>query len=112
VPRGGLLVVRSAGRQIFLFSTGTGTGGTVDWSATVSDDPGNAISVSPSSGTLTRNSPIATVTLTADQFVPCESASYPTLTINPGGTQFYVCTGWVKPPPNHGITIRRITIRL
>jgi RNA polymerase sigma factor (sigma-70 family) len=104
VPRGGLLVVKSAGRQIFLF----GAGGTVDWSATVANDPGGAISVSPSSGTLTRNGPIATVTVAAGQFVPCDSASYPTLTINPGGIRFFVCTGWVKPfVAHHGHRHRR-----
>jgi hypothetical protein len=99
VPRGGLLVVRSGGRQISLFATG----GAVDWSATVANDPGAAISVSPSSGTLTRNGPVATVTVTASQFVPCDSAGYPTLTINPGGTQFFVCTGFAR---HHGAGLR------
>jgi RNA polymerase sigma factor (sigma-70 family) len=93
IPDGGLLVVKPDGRRIFLF----GSGGTVDWSATVSNDQGNAVSVSPSAGILTTDRPIAMVTVTVSQFIPCGSSSYPTITINPGGTQYSVCTGWTKP---------------
>lgn len=92
-PSGGMLLVRSDGTPIFLLATG----GTVDWSASVLDDPGAVIGLSVSSGTLTATAGIATVTVTASQFVSCLSSSYPTITINPGGTQFYVCTGWTRP---------------
>jgi RNA polymerase sigma factor (sigma-70 family) len=97
-PRGGPMLVRSGGTQIFLLATG----GAVDWSATVSNDPGDAIGLSLSSGTLTATATTATLTVTASQFVPCLSSSYPTITINPGGTQFWVCTGWIKPLGGHG----------
>jgi hypothetical protein len=92
-PPGGPLIVRSGGRKLLLLATG----GTVDWSATIANDPGNAISLSQSSGTLTAASTTATVTVTASQFVPCVASSYPTITISPSGTQYIVCTGFIKP---------------
>ncbi len=86
------------GSQIYLFRTG----GTVDWSATVGNDPGHVIGVSPGSGTLTARGPIAIVTVTTSQFVQCGTVGYPTITINPGGAQYSVCTGWIKPFAGHG----------
>ena len=97
-PRGGPLVVRGDGASIYMFAAG----GTVNWSATVSNDPGGAINVSPSSGILTAASPTTTVTVTASQFVPCDSGSSPVITIDPGGTQYFVCTGRVRPFSGHG----------
>ena len=88
-PGGGPLIVRSGGARIFLLAAG----GAVDWSATVADDPGAAIGLSSSAGTLTAPGTTIMVTVTADQFVPYFASSYPTITINPGGARFYVCTG-------------------
>jgi RNA polymerase sigma factor (sigma-70 family) len=93
LPRGGPLLVRSGGTQIFLLATG----GTVNWSVSLGNDPGNAVGVSSYSGTQTAGGAAATVTVTANRFVSCLSASYPTITINPGGAQYFVCTGWIKP---------------
>lgn len=78
------------------------TGGAVSWSASVTGDPGGAIGLSPSSGTLTASGAITMVTVTASAFVPCLSAHYPTITINPGGVQFIVCTGFIPPGSGHG----------
>jgi hypothetical protein len=81
----------SDGAQVYL----SANGGTVDWSASVANDPNGAISVSPYSGTLASGGH-ATVTITASQFVRCRfgSASQcPTITIWPSGVVFTIWTG-------------------
>ena len=97
-PGGGLLIVPPGGAAIDL----VGVSGPVTWSATITNDPGSAVSVSASAGTLTPAGPGTSVTVIASQFLPCLSSSYPTITINPGGAQYFVCTGWIKPGHGHG----------
>ena len=63
------------------------------WSLAVANDPGNVISVSSSSGILTSGGSTATVTVTANRFVPCGWRRSPTITVSPGGAVFSVCTG-------------------
>ena len=95
-PRGGTLVVApdgSRGAQIDLSGSGTGHW-YVHWSLAVANDRGNVISVSSSSGTLTSADSTATVTVTANRFVPCGRPRSPTITISPGGAVFSVCTSW------------------
>jgi hypothetical protein len=87
-----VLVPNGPGRQIDLSGSGTGDW-YVSWSLAVANDADNAISVSPaSSGTLTPADSTTTVTITADQFVPCGSPQSPTITVSPGGAVFSVCT--------------------
>jgi len=99
-----LLVVQvgGSGVQISL----SASGGPVNWSAAVANDPGGAVSVSPASGTLTPDSPV-TVTVTASHFVFCGrgggSGSCPTITISPGGDVYTVWTG--GGPHSHDVTL-------
>ena len=91
-----MLVPNGTGRQIDLSASGSGDW-YVNWSLTVANDPGGAIGVSPaSSGTLTAADTTATLTITADQYIPCGSSSSPTITVNPGGAVFSVCTSLPK----------------
>jgi hypothetical protein len=73
------------------------SGGTVDWSVSVSGDPGNTISVSPAeSGTLTRAQPNVRLVITASKDLSCGrhgGTPCPTITIEPGGTAFTITTG-------------------
>jgi RNA polymerase sigma factor (sigma-70 family) len=81
------------------------SGGTVNWSVSVANDPNHVVSVSPSTGTLTPASPAATLTITISQFVQCglgASARCPTVTVSPGGATFSVWTGWILPFPLGG----------
>jgi RNA polymerase sigma factor (sigma-70 family) len=95
------------------------SGGTVNWSVSVANDPNHVVSVSPAAGTLTPASPAATLRITISQFLQCgagTSARCPTVTVSPGGATFAVWTGWILPfplggtsPPSaqgHHITIR------
>jgi hypothetical protein len=60
---------------------------------TVANNSGGAISVSPAlSGTLTPTDTAATLTVTANQFILCGSSSAPTITVEPGGAVYSVCT--------------------
>jgi len=95
-PHGGLLVLPSTGSgggQIDLGGSGSGDWD-VSWSLTVANDPFGVISLSSSAGTLTTSGPTATVTVTASRFVPCDWRQSPTITVNPGGAVFTVCTSW------------------
>jgi hypothetical protein len=81
------------------------SGGTVNWSVSVANDPDHVVSVSPAAGTLTPASPAATLRITVSQFVQCgvgTSARCPTVTVSPGGATFAVWTGWILPFPLGG----------
>jgi RNA polymerase sigma factor (sigma-70 family) len=93
-PRGGTLALEpnGPGRQIDLSGSGAGDWH-VTWSVAVANDPENAVSVSPASGTLTPGDSTAAVTVTARHFVPCGWPQSPTITVSPGGAVFSVCTG-------------------
>ena len=96
-PAGGLLVLapNGPGRQIDLSGSGSGDW-RVTWSLAVANDPADVISVSSSAGTLTPADPTATVTVTANHFVPCAWWQSPTITVSPGGAVFSICTGWSR----------------
>jgi RNA polymerase sigma factor (sigma-70 family) len=99
-PGGGALLVAPGwhGAQVYL----SAYGGPVNWSASVANDPNNAISVSPGSGTLTPGGSV-TVTIAASQFVRCGSGSQcPTVTIWPNGTVFTIYTGRGQSVPGNG----------
>ena len=85
----------SPGRQIDLSGSGSGDWD-VHWSLAVANDPGNVISVSPSAGTLTSADATATVTVTANRFVPCGWPRDPDDHGQPGGAVFTVCTSWPR----------------
>jgi RNA polymerase sigma factor (sigma-70 family) len=94
-PAGGPLVLPPngpPGRQIDLIGSGRGDW-RVNWSLTVANDPDDVISVSASAGTLTSADPTATVTVTANHFLPCGWPQSPTITVSPGGAVFSICTG-------------------
>ena len=81
-----------AGRQIDLSASGS-RDWDVNWSVTVANDSGGAVSVSPAqSGTLTPGDATGTLTVTANQFIPCGSSADPTITVEPGGAVYSVCT--------------------
>ncbi len=94
-PGGGTLVVfPGGGSPVFLHAFG----GPVNWSVSVSNDPGDAVSVSPGSGTLTEANPRATVTVSVSQRLRCGHRRHrdtpcPTITIWPSGTVLTVQTG-------------------
>jgi RNA polymerase sigma factor (sigma-70 family) len=91
-PESLVLVPNGAGAQIDLSASGSGDWD-VDWSVTVANDSGGAVSVSPpDSGTLTPTDATATLRVTADQFILCGSSSSPTITVEPGGAVYSVCT--------------------
>jgi hypothetical protein len=86
------LVPSGAGKQINLSASGSGDWN-VGWSVSVANDSGGAVSVSPAhSGTLTPTDPTTTLTVTANQFIACGSSSSPTITVEPGGAVYSVCT--------------------
>jgi RNA polymerase sigma factor (sigma-70 family) len=85
-------VPNGAGAQIDLSASGS-RDWDVDWSVTVANDSGGAISVSSAdSGTLTSTDTTATLRVTADQFILCGSSASPTITVEPGGAVYSVCT--------------------
>jgi RNA polymerase sigma factor (sigma-70 family) len=87
-----MLAPGGAGTQIDLSASGSGDWD-VGWSVSVANDSGGAVSVSPAhSGTLTPTGATTTLTVTADQFIPCGSSSPPTITVEPGGAVYSVCT--------------------
>jgi RNA polymerase sigma factor (sigma-70 family) len=91
-PKSLALAPGGAGAQIDLSASGS-RDWDVQWSATVANDSDGAVSVSPAdSGTLTPTDATATLTVTADQFIPCGSSSAPTITVEPGGAVYSVCT--------------------
>ena len=97
-PAGGPLMLATLGppgRQIDLSGSGSGDWH-VTWSLAVANDPDDVISVSSAAGTLTSADPTATVTVTANHFVPCGWPRSPTITISPGGAVFSVCTSWFR----------------
>ena len=72
------------------------TGGTVTWSATVSNDPNHLVTVTPATGTLTSPSETTVVTIQVSQPVTCGSGTTtacPTVTFSPGGASFTISTG-------------------
>jgi hypothetical protein len=83
------------GRQIDLSGSGSGNWH-VSWSLAVANDPDDVISVSSSAGNLTSADPTATVTVTANHFVPCGRPHSPTITVSPGGAVFSICTRWFR----------------
>jgi hypothetical protein len=82
------------------------SGGTVDWTVSVANDPEHLVNVFPvAAGTLTPAAPIATLRITISQFVRCglgTTTRCPTVTVSPGGTTFAVWTGWIPPFPPGG----------
>lgn len=101
LPGGGTLPVipGTAGTAVLLHAAG----GTVNWSVSVTRDPGHVVSVSPGdSGTLTPAMPVATLTIRVSRFVRCgpgTGAQCPTLTVSPGDTVLTLWTGWTGPLP-------------
>ena len=88
-----VLVPDGGGAEIDLSGSGTGDWD-VAWSVTVANDAGGAVSVTPAdSGTLTPAEPTATLTVTANQLILCGSAASPTITVEPGGAVYSICTG-------------------
>jgi RNA polymerase sigma factor (sigma-70 family) len=94
-----VLVPDGASAQIDLSGDGSGDWD-VGWSVTVADDPGGAVSVSPAqAGTLTPTDASVALTVTVDQFIPCGSSAAsppPTITVEPGGAVYSVCTSLPK----------------
>jgi RNA polymerase sigma factor (sigma-70 family) len=91
-PESLVLSPGGAGTQIDLSASGR-RDWDVAWSVTVANDSGGAVSVSPAqSGTLTPSDTTATLTVTANQFIPCGSSADPTITVEPGGAVYSVCT--------------------
>jgi RNA polymerase sigma factor (sigma-70 family) len=101
-PSGGSLLLEPGGRGAQLFLSATG--GTVNWSVSVSGDPDHTIAVSPAtSGTLTAAHPHVTLEITASQDLSCgdEDNPCPTITIEPGGTVLTVTTSGRRHPFKH-----------
>jgi RNA polymerase sigma factor (sigma-70 family) len=87
-----VLVSNGAGTQIDLSASGS-RDWDVDWSVTVANNSRGAVSVAPTdSGTLTPSGTTATLRVTADEFIPCGTSSSPTITVEPGGEVYSVCT--------------------
>jgi hypothetical protein len=79
------------------------SGGTVNWSVSVANDPDHVVSVSPArEGTLTPADPAITLTVRVSQFFRCgpgNTTPCPVITIWPRGATFAVWTGWTLPFP-------------
>jgi RNA polymerase sigma factor (sigma-70 family) len=91
-PEALVLAPDGAGKQIELSASGSGDWN-VGWSVSVANDSGGAVSVSPTdAGTLTPSGAITTLTVTANQFIACGSSADPTITVEPGGAVYSVCT--------------------
>jgi RNA polymerase sigma factor (sigma-70 family) len=91
-PEALVLAPDGAGKQIELNASGNGDW-KVGWSVSVANNSGGAVSVSPAdSGTLTPAGATTTLTVTANQFIACGSSSDPTITVEPGGAVYSVCT--------------------
>jgi RNA polymerase sigma factor (sigma-70 family) len=104
IPGGGTMIV-APGLIGSLVSLRT-SGGTVDWTVSVANDPDRLVNVSPAAaGTLTPATPTTTLRITVSRFVQCgpgTSMRCPTVTVSPGGTTFAVRTGWIPPFPPGG----------
>jgi RNA polymerase sigma factor (sigma-70 family) len=101
-PGGGSLFLVPGGHGALLFLSASG--GTVDWSVSVSGDPDHTITVSPAtSGTLTAAHPRVTLVITASQNLSCGNGRdpCPAITIEPGGTVLTVTTSWRRHPFRH-----------
>ena len=95
-PDGGtlLLLPGPAGATVSLAASG----GPVTWSVAVANDPGQVVSVSPGSGTVTPAGSEVTLQISVSRFIRCGLLSgkpCPTVTIMPGGATFTVWTGSV-----------------
>jgi len=101
LPGGGTMIVVPGltGSLVSLHASG----GTVNWSVSVANDPNHAVSVSPAeAGTLTPADPDVTLTVRVSKFVRCglgTATPCPGITISPGGATFAVWTGWTLPFP-------------
>jgi hypothetical protein len=98
IPDGGTLIVIPGllGALVALHASG----GTVAWSAAVTNDPDHLVTVSPAAGTLTAADPTALLTIRISQFADCgagAATACPTVTISPGNASFAVWTGWPLP---------------
>jgi RNA polymerase sigma factor (sigma-70 family) len=104
VPGGGTMIVVPGpiGSLVSLRASG----GTVDWTVSVANDPEHLVNVVPAAaGTLTPAAPTTTLRITISQFVRCglgTATGCPTVTVSPGGTTFAVWTGWILPFPSGG----------
>ncbi len=101
-PGGGSIFLVPGGRGALLFLSASG--GTVNWSVSVSGDPDGTITVSPAtSGTLTAAHPHVTLEITASQKLSCGTGGNPcpTITIEPGGTVLTVSTSGRRHPFRH-----------
>jgi hypothetical protein len=101
LPGGGTMVVVPGltGSPVSLHASG----GTVNWSGSVANDPDHVVSVSPAdAGTLTPADPAITLTVRVSRFVRCglgTTTPCPAVTISPRGATFAVWTGWTLPFP-------------
>jgi RNA polymerase sigma factor (sigma-70 family) len=100
LPGGGTMIVVPGltGSLVSLHASG----GTVNWSVSVANDPDHVVSVSPAAGTLTPADPAITLRVRVSQFVRCgigTTAPCPAITIWPRGATFAVWTGWTLPFP-------------
>jgi RNA polymerase sigma factor (sigma-70 family) len=100
LPGGGTMIVVPGltGSLVSLHASG----GTVNWSVSVANDPDHVVSVSPAAGTLTPADPAITLRVRVSQFVRCgpgTSTPCPAITIWPRGATFAVWTGWTLPFP-------------
>ena len=104
VPAGGTMIVVPGlfGSLISLRASG----GTVDWTVSVANDPDHLVNVSPAAaGTLAPAAPTTTLRITISQFVRCGPGTptwCPTVTVSPGGTTFAVWTSSILPFPSGG----------
>ena len=105
LPGGGTMIVVPGltGSPVSL----SASGGTVNWSVSVANDPDHVVSVSPAeAGTLTPADPAITLTVRVSRFVRCgpgTTTPCPAITISPRGATF------AGTPPT--VPTRRITIR-
>jgi RNA polymerase sigma factor (sigma-70 family) len=101
LPGGGTMIVVPGltGSPVSLHASG----GTVNWSVSVANDPDHVVSVSPAdAGTLTPADPAITLTVRVSRFVRCglgTTTPCPAVTISPRGATFAVWTGWTLPFP-------------
>jgi RNA polymerase sigma factor (sigma-70 family) len=101
-PGGGSLSLVPGGRGALVYLSAWG--GTVDWSVSVSGDPGHTITVSPAtSGTLTAAHSHTAVEISASQNLSCGYGgnACPTITIEPSGTTLTVTTSGRRHPFRH-----------
>ena len=100
LPGGGTMIVVPGltGSLVSLHASG----GTVNWSVSVANDPDHVVSVSPGGGNAHAGDPAITLRVRVSQFVRCgpgTSMPCPAITIWPRGATFAVWTGWTLPFP-------------